>query len=286
MLPAVESGRICAVAGQTQREMRRWAEGYPGLFSAKPFDAALYSTLALATAFSGPSLDSGQQRMANRVTLWCFALDWQVDYVARSALEAAAIARRCVAVAGGANPDPDDELTVLLAEIRDELADAEAYPVLGPIWQDELRRTLDAMGLEHEWKAHPESRPSFEDYLDNAHNLGFSLVLVAHWIHTGRPPSAVDIDDVRVASWAVQRVIRLLNDLATFDRDVQWGDLNVLMLGPDRTEVGRRVTALAAEARERLATLSGRQPALADYMERQMDFCIGFYGVTDYWGSL
>jgi hypothetical protein len=286
MVPATESGRICAVAGQTQREMRRWAEAYPALFSAKPFDAALYSTLALATAFSGPSLDSGQQRMANRATLWCFALDWQVDYVANSAVEAATVARRCLAVAGGAAPEPDDELTALLAEIRDELAAAKAYAVLGPIWRDELRRMLDAMVREHQWKGVEGARPSLEDYLANADNLGFSFVFVAHWIHTGPPPSAVDIADVRLASWAVQRVIRLLNDLATYERDVQWGDLNALMLGPDRTEVGQRAVALAGEARGLIDAVRDRQPALADYMERQMEFCVGFYGVADYWGGL
>ncbi|WP_232071983.1 terpene synthase family protein [Phytohabitans flavus] len=274
------------MAGQTQREMRRWAEAYPGLFAAKPFDDALYSTLALAMAFSGPTLDSGQQRMANRATLWCFALDWQVDYVASSAEEAAAIARRCMAAAGGADPDPDDELTAFLAEVRDELAGADAYPVLGPVWREELRRMLDAMVREHQWKAAGVARPSFEEYLDNADNLGFSFVFVAHWIHTSQPPSAVDIDDVRLASWAVQRVIRLLNDLATYDRDVKWGDLNALMLGPDRTAVGQHVRVLADEARRLIAPLRDRQPALADYLERQMEFCVGFYGVTDYWGAL
>jgi hypothetical protein len=283
--PAAESGRICAVAGQSQREMRRWADAYPELFAAKPFDDALYSTLALAMAFSGPTLDSGQQRMANRATLWCFALDWQVDYVAGSATEAAEIARRCLAVAGGAAPDAGDDLTRFLAEIRDELASADAYPVLGPAWLEELRRMLDAMVREHQWKA-AAARPSFEEYLDNADNLGFSFVFVAHWIHTSPPPSAVDIDDIRLASWAVQRVIRLLNDLATYDRDVQWGDLNALMLGPDRAAVGRRVRALADDARRLIDPLRHRQSTVADYLERQMEFCVGFYGVADYWGAL
>ncbi|MGN9911655.1 terpene synthase family protein [Phytohabitans sp. LJ34] len=274
------------MAGQTQREMLRWVEAYPSLFSAKPFDATLYSTLSLATAFSGPSLDSGQQRMANAATLWCFALDWQVDYVATSAAEATAIARRCLAVAGGAAPEPDDELGALLAEIRGELAGAEAFAVLDPVWRDELRRMLDGMVREHQWKAPDASRPSFEEYLANADNLGFSFVFVAHWIHAGPPPSVVDIDDVRVASWAVQRVIRLLNDLATYERDVKWGDLNALMLGLDRTDVAQRAHTLAAEARRHLDAVRDRQPALSDYMERQMDFCFGFYGVTDYWGAL
>jgi hypothetical protein len=282
----VESGRICALAGQAQRDLRRWAEEYPALFSAKPFDDGLFSTLALATAFSGPWLDRGQQRMANRAALWCFGLDWLVDYVAGSAAEAATLAERCVAVAGGADPVPGDDLTVFLAAIRDELAGSGAYSTLGPVWRDELDRMVTAMVREHQWRAATAQRPSFEEYLDNADNLGFSFVFLAHWIHTGPIPSAVDIDGVRMASWAVQRVIRLLNDLATYDRDVQWGDLNALFLGPDRTEVARHAERLAAEARRRISPVRDGCPALADYLERQMEFCEGFYGVADYWGAL
>lgn len=266
--------------------MRQWAEEYPALFSAKPFDGALFSTLALATAFSGPWLDHRQQRMANRATLWAFGLDWQVDYVATSEPEAAAIAERCTAVASGADPVPGDDLTAFLAAIRDELAGSDAYPLLGPVWRDELGRTLAAMVREHQWKGEGVRRPSFEEYLDNADNLGFSFVILAHWIHTDPAPSGVDIEDVRMASWLVQCVIRLLNDLATYDRDVQWGDLNALLLGPDRTDVARHVERLAADARVRISHLRDRQPALADYLERQMEFCVGFYGVADFWGEL
>jgi hypothetical protein len=181
---------------------------------------------------------------------------------------------------------PGDDLTAFLAAIRDELADSDAYAVLGPVWRDELARMLAAMVREHQWKAAGARRPSFEEYLDNADNLGFSFVFMAHWIHTAPAVSGVDIDEVRMASWAVQRVIRLLNDLATYDRDVQWGDLNALLLGPDRTEVARHARRLAADARRHISPLRDRQPALANYLERQMEFCVGFYGVTDYWGEL
>ncbi|BCB84611.1 terpene synthase family protein [Phytohabitans suffuscus] len=286
LTPAAETGRICALAGQGQRDMRRWAEHYPALFSAKPFDDALFSTLSLATAFSGPWLDRRQQRMANQVALWCFGLDWLVDYVASTEAEAAAVAARCLEVAGGAEAADGDDLTAFLAAIRAELSTAPAFASLGPVWRDELSRMLRAMVREHQWKAEGARRPSLEEYLENADNLGFSFVFAAHWIHTGGALSAVDIDVVRLASWAVQRVIRLLNDLATYERDVQWGDLNALLLGPDRTEVEREVERLAADARRCIAPVRERDPALADYLERQMDFCAGFYGVTDYWGAL
>jgi hypothetical protein len=280
---AVESGRICAVAGQAQREMREWAATYPGLYDVKVFDPALFSTLALATAFSGPWFTSEQLRMANRVCLWCFGLDWLIDYVATSPAEVRDIAQRVQAVADDGPPVPGDDLTLFLAAILDELKQAAAFPALRDIWRDELQRMLDAMVLEWEWKT--GTRPSFEDYLANADNLGFSFVFTAHWISTG-DLDETPAEEVRAAGRAVQRVLRLLNDLGTYERDLKWGDLNGLMLGVGRADVERRIAELTARSRELLHPLQATRPRLAGYMERQMDFCAGFYGVTDYWGSL
>ncbi|GGK87819.1 hypothetical protein Ppa06_52850 [Planomonospora parontospora subsp. parontospora] len=282
---AMESGTVCAVAGRSQREMSEWAQAYPGLFSAKPFDAALYSTLSLAMAFSGPWLTAGQLRMANKASLWAFGLDWLVDYVAASSQEVEEIARRCLEVAGGAPPADGDDLARMLADIRDELASSPAFPELGPVWRDELERMLDGMLAEWRWKA-DKTVPTFEEYLGNADNLGFSFVFAAHWIHVSDRDAVADVDRVREASRAVQRVIRLLNDLGTYERDVAWGDLNALLLDVTRATVERRVTELAARSRELIEPLREAQPGLAGYLERQMDFCAGFYRVGDYWGTL
>lgn len=281
---ATECGAICAVAGQSQRGMREWAETYPRLFAPKPFDAALYNTLSLAMAFSGPWFTAGQLRMANKATMWAFGLDWLVDYVASSPREAEDIARRCLEVAEGGPPLPGDDLTRMLADIRDELGASPAFPVLGPIWRTELLRMLEAMLLETRWKA-AKAEPTFEEYLANADNLGFSFVFLSHWLHIAGPDVA-DTKAVAEAGRAVQRVIRLLNDFGTYERDVAWGDLNVLLLGVPRAEVERRLAGLTARSRELIAPLRAGSPQLAGYLERQMDFCAGFYQVGDYWGGL
>ncbi len=289
-LTAAECGRVSAVAGKAQREMREWAAAYPSLFSAKPFDPALFGTLALASAFSGPWLDAERLRMANRMCLWCFGLDWLIDYVATSADEVRDIVARCLAVAEGGAPAEGDDLTCFLAEVRDELAQCPAFAVLRPIWLDDMRRMLDAMALETTWKAAHSSGdrplPGFAEYLGNADNLGFSFVFDAHWIYTADAPPEGDLDAVREASHAVQRVVRLLNDIGTYHRDLAWGDLNALMLGLPREEVDRRLAALVATARELIHPLRTDRPLIAAYLERQMDFCAGFYRVTDYWGRL
>ncbi|WP_433464826.1 terpene synthase family protein [Spirillospora sp. CA-128828] len=293
-MPALEAGTICAVAGQAQRQMRAWAAEHPALYDAKAFDPALFSTLALAAAFSGPGLSAGGLRMANRVCLWCFGLDWLIDYAATSRVEVANLVQRCATVAdGGSTVGPPDgaaaeeELVRFLAAIRGELEAEPGYPGLRDVWRDELQRVLDAMALEWDWKtarADGGRGPTFEEYLANADNLGFSFVFASHWIASG---GGGNVPTVRAASWAVQRVIRLLNDFGTYERDVQWGDLNALLLDRPRAEVEERIGELTSEARTLLrgAAESGA-PELAEYMERQMDFCAGFYGVTDFWGTL
>lgn len=285
-VPAADAGRISAVAGQGQRELARCVREYPGLFTARAFDPALLSTLAMAAAFSGPWFTAERLRMANRTALWCFALDWLIDHEAGSGSEAAGIADRCRAVAAGGPAVPGDDLTRFLEDIRDELGAAAAFPALGGVWREELDRMVTAMVREWGWKADPASRPTVEGYLANADNLGFTFVVSAHWIHSGEMIRPADLPPVRAAARAVQRVIRLLNDLATYERDVAWNDLNALLLGATRDQVRRRTGGLVAAAGAAIGPLRGPYPRLAGYLHRQMEFCMGFYDVTDFWGEL
>ncbi|GAA1513881.1 hypothetical protein GCM10009677_53770 [Sphaerisporangium rubeum] len=282
---ATEAGSVCAVAGRCQRDLLGWMAAYPGLFSAAPFDAGLAGTLGMAMAFSGPWFGAAELRMANKASLWAFGLDWLADYVATSAGEVDAVAERCLAVAGGGAPAEGDELGVFLAEIRAGLAATPSYPWLGPVWRDELRAMLEGMRRERAWRD-AGTVPSFEEYLGNAANLGFTFAFTAHLLHTGGVERPGDLGPVLAAAAEVQRVIRLLNDLGTYERDVEWGDLNALFLGVPRAEVERRVAGLAARARDLIAALRPGLPRVADYLERQMDFCAGFYSAGDYWGSL
>ncbi|WP_018654756.1 terpene synthase family protein [Actinomadura flavalba] len=279
------AGRTCAVAGQGQRQMRDWAADHPGLYGAEAFDPALFSTLALAAAFSGPGLSADDLRLANRTCLWCFGLDWLIDYAAKTRAEVDAVTGRCAVVADGGPPVPGDDLTRFLHDVRAELAAQPAFAELGGVWREEFQAVLDSMALEWDWNAargRGEPGPTFDEYLSNADNLGFTFVLVAHWIARG---GGGDVAKVRAASAAVQRVIRLLNDLGTYRRDLKWGDLNGLLLDLSREQVEERLAGLTARAREAIGAMRDGNPELAGYMERQMDFCAGFYGVTDFWGA-
>lgn len=268
---AREAGRVSAMAARSQREMRRWAADYPVLYAAETFDPTLFSMSALGVAFSAPWFSIEQLRMANRVNLWVFGLDWSIDAVARNYGEAAEIVRRVEAVADGAPAVPGDDLTRFLADLREELLPHS------PVWRDELRLTLDAMMREWEWKD-AGVLPTFEDYLANADNIGYSLVFAGHWAANG---GSGDVQAVREASWAVQRVVRLVNDIGSYERDVKWGDLNAFMLDVERAEVMERVSELTAEV---IRLTEDVPKEHGEYLRRQMEFCKGFYAVADFWG--
>jgi hypothetical protein len=281
---ALDAGRTSAVAGQLQRDMQARAAACGDLFAAKSFDAALFGTLSMAIAFGSPWLSSDRLRITCRTTIWAFGLDWRVDRLGTSREDVREVARQCLAVADGVQPTGDDGLTGFLADIRDELAAVESFRTLGPVWRDELARLVRAQAREWNWRSR-STKPSLDQYLANADNAGFSFVYTSHLIYTSDSAPIDDLAELRSVGRKVQRAIRLLNDLATYDRDVAWGDLNALMLpGVNRTTVERRIAALTTGCRRRIDALRDRHPEVAQYLERQLGFCVGFYDVADFWG--
>ncbi|MET7749269.1 terpene synthase family protein [Micromonospora sp. NPDC005367] len=287
MTLAAEQGRICALAAKGQRDLQRQAAAHPELFSARPFDPALYSSIAMAMAFSSPSCTTEELRFANRAVLWGFALDWQVDYLAKSREAVDRITADTLAVVDGAAPTVEDPLGRFLAELRDELARSPGYPTARSLWRDAVHRTLAAMAREWDWRASTAAGrpPSYEEYLDNADNLACTVVNVAHWIRTGDADVHRRLPELVAASDQVQQVLRLVNDLATHERDREWGDLNAITLVGDPAEVARRAADLTESCRKTLADLADRWPREATYLTRQLGYTNGFYGSTDFWGN-
>ncbi|WP_066373774.1 terpene synthase family protein [Herbidospora mongoliensis] len=261
MIDAYSAGRVSGLAAGSARDLTACAAAHPTLFPANPFDATLFSAVSLANAFGSPDATVAGLRVANRLSLWIFAVDWLIDHRAEKLSEIDAIVDECL---DGTAMSP---LTAFLCEIRDEVADTSG------LFENELTRMLHAMRLEFVWKTGDEL-PTFDAYLDNAANFGSTFVNVAHWIRNG----VTGVPDLLPASDEVQKVLRLLNDLATHHRDVSWGDLNALMLGPTPDEVRAHIEVLVGNAKK----LNGPQ---RDYLARQIGYSSGFYGVADYWGS-
>jgi terpene synthase-like protein len=290
MEDALAAGSVMAQAVKSARAMAEWAKAYPTLFSAKPIDETLFNSVACANSFGSPRLTADELSMANRTSLWYFGLDWIVDHLATSRAEVDDVARRCLAVAGGDSSAVDDELTAFLAEIRAELAASPTFSTLHEIWCDQLRRALTAMAREWSWKTRLRGEdgptPTLADYLENADNYGSAWVNLSHWIAGGDQRVPAHIEALHRASREVQKVLRLLNDLVTYERDVSWGDLNALMLGVDRDSVTRQIALVVDNCHELIRPIRAVFPEQAEYLERQIGFSTGFYELSDYWGAL
>ncbi|MFF0655238.1 terpene synthase family protein [Micromonospora tulbaghiae] len=277
---AAEQGRVCALAAQGQRGLRRAAAAHPELFPGDPFDATLFSSIAQAMAFSAPWHTAAELAVTNRAVLWGFAVDWAIDHQATSRAEVDRITGVCLDVLdGGESGDP---LGRFLAELRDDVAAAPAYPALRGHWRDTMARTLDAMAREWDWRR--TGRPTLAVYLANADNLAATVVNVAHWIHTGSVSDAATLERLIEVSDEVQRALRLVNDLGTHRRDAESGDLNALLLVDDPAEVERRFAEQVDHCRVLLAKLAGEVPREAGFLSRQLGFTTGFYRNTDFWG--
>ncbi|GII94839.1 terpene synthase family protein [Sinosporangium siamense] len=286
-----EVGRICATAGKIQRSLLKCTAAYPRLYEQPMFDAGLHSILASASALGAPSLDADRLMLANKAAVWLFGLDWRVDQQAGSADEVTDIVRRCRRTAAGSTRAEGDDLTRFLADIRDELAASPTFELLREAWLEALDRLLSAMRTEWMWRtAHTQNGtrlPSLPQYLDNSDNTGFVFVIVSHWISTCEPPSPALIPRVLDVADAVQRVIRLLNDQGTYERELLSGDLNALILD-SRDAVAEALAHHTDKARDLLTALRQDHQDhadLANYMERQMEFTTGFYQLTDFWGE-
>ncbi|MFC4113896.1 terpene synthase family protein [Nonomuraea zeae] len=273
---AAELGRSSALAIECARDLGRHAAEHPDLFPARPFDAGFFHSLGLVGAFGSPWAAPDQLRAVNRAALWVFAVDLRVDHLAVSRDEVVELIAECLAVAGG--QAPGSPLTQVLAGLRDEL-DGD------PRWCDQLGRMLGAMLTEWDWRE-AKARPGLTEYLTNADSCGSSFVNLSHWLYTGDAWTLGNLDVVREASDEVQRYLRLLNDLSTYDREAGWGDANALTLGAGRAEVTARMARHARTAAELIAPIREASPRTALYLERQIGFNTGFYGVSDYWGEL
>lgn len=270
----VDYGQLCAVATAGQRDLHRCVSSYPGLFPESLFGQTLFSTLAFAMAFSAPGVPADRLRTSIRAGLWNFAVDSLMDTHARTPAEAAEITRRCLDAARGEAPGCD--ATRLLAEIRADLATSPSFAALETRWREELRRMLDAMVREREWVDAP---PSFDEYLPTAAaSVGFSFVFLSHWISTG--DDVAGADEVIEAARQVEPVLRLINDLGTHQRDSADGDLNALQLGVSHAELTARLEDLMAELN--LDPVRRSHPELAEFLDRQVGFNLGFYRTADY----
>ncbi|MEU8177337.1 terpene synthase family protein [Microbispora hainanensis] len=283
-----DQGRTVGLALACQRDLADQAARYPQLFPADRFGPSLFAGLSLANAFGAPWSTADQLRFLTRVSLWVFAADRQVDEVARSRADLDDLVSSCLRTAAGDDGKPVAPLARFLDDIARDLNRIPEFPGMLATWIESLRRFLVAMVREWEWRASASEGgplPAVSEYLGNADSTAASFVNISYWLYSRDVRAIEHIDELMTAGALVQRVLRLLNDLASYERDLASGDLNVLTLGVGHAEVTELIAELVARCREQIEPLKGRCPQAATYLERQIGFSAGFYRLTDYWSA-
>ena len=290
-----EQGRICALATHCARDLQDRAAAHPELFSAKPFDATLFNAVSLANAFGSPDDPHTALRIANRTSLWIFALDWLIDYRAKKREDVEALVARCTAAVTDGTPDGDGQdgegaaLARFLVEIRDLLATAPAFAAHRDVWLDELRRMLEAMALEWEWKASRAETGASTRRSTTTSPTPTTSARRSSTPGTGSSPPARPPSTTSTRCW--RRAVRCSGcSGSSTTSPVQAGR----HLGrPERDAARRRRGHRQGEDRPARGELpeAAASPARpmsreAVYLERQIGYSVGFYGGADYWGDL
>jgi hypothetical protein len=276
---AFELGRTCALAAECGRDLRRCAQMYADLFPDAAFGADFFSSLTLATAFSAPWARADRLKVVNRAALWVTAVDRLVGRAVTSREQVNRLTRECLSVAEGAVPR--SAVTRFLADLRDELATVADFDDLQGIWRDQLARMLAGMARTWVWRD-THTVPTLARYVDNADSRGSCFVDLSHWIYTADDWARAHLEDLRAVSRQVQRYLHLLGDVASYRRDLSWGDLNALALGVDGAEVAAAIAGLAREAEHLIGPVREHSPRTASYLRRQLGFQAGVTGITDY----
>ncbi|MET7329599.1 terpene synthase family protein [Nonomuraea sp. NPDC005650] len=274
---AFELGRTCALAAECGRDLRRCAQMYSGLFPSAAFGSESYTALTLSTAFSAPWAGAELLKVANRAALWVMAVERLVDHTATTRGQVDGLIRECLSVADGAVPR--SAATRFLADLRDELGTVKEFDDLRWIWRDQLALTLAGMARAWGWRD-TGAVPTLESFLDNADSRGSCFVDVSHWIYTADDWARARLEDLRAVSGKVQRYLHLLGDVASYRKDMSWGDLNVLALGVSRAEVNEAMAALAREAAGLIEPVRAGSPRTAVYLRRRIGFNAGFVGIS------
>ncbi|MGP3918141.1 hypothetical protein [Nonomuraea sp. 10N515B] len=146
-------------------------------------------------------------------------------------------------------------------------------------WRDQLARMPAGMARAWVWRD-TQAAPTLARYLDNADSRGSCFADLSHWIYTGDAWVKAHLEQLRAVSRQVQRYLHLLGELASYRRDMSWGDLNILGLGVSRAEVTDAMAALAREVAQLIEPVREHSPRTAAYLGRRLGFQAGFNGIA------
>jgi hypothetical protein len=296
-----EQVRIFDLSARTSQTLHRWAARYPLIRRVRVWP------LSLSVAAGAPFTTVEALISTARLSLWVFTLDDLFDEERVPQVELMKRAERYRALAHREiTPPSGDSLATALCELRDDLATYSLFGALGNEWANALCGTIDGMMREYQWRLAyrkgTDARatlPSYEEYVATGrYSIGGPPHMWAALITSNDPSTPAHLDHLGAMEQLASTCIRLANDLQSYQKEVDEGKINALVIlsrelraqGVSQEEAYRqaearvhadivagldRLTAL----REASVTQTGRPEAAIDNIAR---FVCDFYTHHDY----
>jgi hypothetical protein len=256
-LDPAEQVRIFDLSARTAQTLHRWAARYPLIRRIRVWP------LSLSVAAGAPFASVEALISTARLSLWVFTLDDLFDEERVPQGELMKRAERYRALAHGEIPCPNgDSLATALCEIRDDLAKYALFGPLGTEWANSLCGTIDGMMREYHWRLayrkgadENATLPSYAEYVATGrYSIGGPPHIWAALITSDDASTPAHLDHLRGMEELASTGIRLANDLQSYQKEIQEGKINALVI-LSRELRARRVSEanayVQAEARVR-----------------------------------
>lgn len=228
---AAEQLKIFDLSARVAQQLHRWAARYPLIRRVRVWP------LALSVAAAAPFASVEALISTARLSLWVFTLDDLFDEERVPQSELTKRAERYRGIAHNQLKAPaGDSLASALVEIRNDLAGYPLFGALGNGWVAALCGTIDGMTREYNWRLAyrrngAAALPSYEDYLDTGlYSIGGPPHVWAALITTGDPSTPSHLESLRSMERLASTCIRLANDLQSYQKEVQEGKINALVI--------------------------------------------------------
>lgn len=232
-LDAGEQVRIFDLSARTAQTLQRWAARYPLIRRIRVWP------LSLSVAAGAPFASVEALISTARLSLWVFTLDDLFDEERVPQGELMKRAERYRALAHGEIPCPNgDSLATALCEIREDLAKYALFGPLGAEWANSLCGTIDGMMREYNWRlAYRKGAdanatlPSYDEYVATGrYSIGGPPHIWAALITSDDASTPAHLDHLRGMEELASTGIRLANDLQSYQKEIQEGKINALVI--------------------------------------------------------
>lgn len=300
-LSAEEKQRIRDRTDTLIELLEKWIRQYPFIRTTR------IPTIALVTATALPWMSVSDVLTAAKVLFWIFGVDDKVDERIFTLAEIRRKADQWYSIAnhGPTNErDDNDELTAILLEIRKGLSKSHLFEPLREYWSNSVRCLIEAMIQECQYRLQYNAYgacalPPLDEYLHND-SVGMYLWQSAVLILL-RDSSVIEhFESINEAINYAGAAVRLYNDVRTFDREIQEGGINAILIlyhtmlnGDPNTTKGNVLTKakqyvlhLADSYAQRYYNLAGQLETDSGQFEettsRMLAFHAHFYGYSEH----